>query len=86
MSFDDNETNGPEVVNPNEGQFVEAQPVQAAPPVSNVPSSTPSFGEPVNSGEVPSYGTPVSAEPPKKDNKKIWIIVAIVVVVRNNFV
>lgn len=81
MSFDENENKGPEVVNPQEGQFVEVEPVQAVPPVSNVPSSTPDFGEPVSSGEVPHFDSPVSNGTPKKDNKKIWIIVAIVLVV-----
>lgn len=49
-----------------------------------VPSyaSEPLQGEPVFSGEAPSYATGEVVTPPvKKDNKKIWIIVAIVVAV-----
>ena len=84
MSFDENpiEKNEPEVVKPQDGQFVEVEPIQAvsAAPVANVPDSTPMYGEPVNSGEAPSFDTPLSGEPPKKSNKKIWIIVAVVLV------
>ncbi|MAT45217.1 MAG: hypothetical protein CL609_23055 [Anaerolineaceae bacterium] len=84
MSFDENpiENNEPEVVKPQEGQFVEVEPIQAASaaPVTNVPDSTPMYGEPVNSGEAPSFESPSSGEPPKKNNKKIWIIVAVVLV------
>ena len=87
MSLDETrlpeENNEPEAVTPQEGQFVEVEPIAAAPvePVANVPDSTPYDGEPMTSGSAPSFDVPVSDDPPKKDNKKIWIIVAIVAVV-----
>lgn len=87
MSLDETrlpeENNEPEAVTPQEGQFVEVEPIAAAPvePVANVPDSTPYDGEPMTSGAAPSFDVPVSDDPPKKDNKKIWIIVAIVAVV-----